>query len=201
MTPPLPLVVQIREILFATDFSAQSEHAFLAALSLAQHFGARLHLLHVVHRAPEEASARARLQAFAEERVAPVPFAVAVATGVPAAEIVHQAARDKVDLIVMGTHGRTGLAHVVLGSVAERVMRHAPCEVLTIRKPVSLPVTVAEPPPERATAPAPEARPAGRCLVCARPSLDLICDTCKARIRAEVVYRKLEEAKAARTDR
>ena len=197
----VPLVVHIREILFATDFSAQSEHAFLAALSLAQHFGARLHLLHVVHRPQEEAGARARLEAVGQEQVAPAPFTVAVPTGVPATEIVLHATREKVDLIVMGTHGRTGLAHAVCGSVAESVMRHAPCQVLTIREPVELPVTVPEPPPASAAAPARNGRRAGRCLVCALASEDLICDSCKARIRAEVVHRKLEEAKAARTDR
>ena len=58
-----------------------------------------------------------------------------VAEGIPAEEILR-AARDKdVDLIVMGTHGRTGLAHVFMGSIAEKVVRRAPCPVLTVRHP------------------------------------------------------------------
>jgi nucleotide-binding universal stress UspA family protein len=193
-----PLVVHIREILFATDFSPQSHSAFLAAFSLAHQFGARLHLLHVVRRPQERAGTRARLEAFAADQVAPSPFIVAVPVGGPASEIVKHAAREKVDLIVMGTHGRTGLAHAAKGSVAESVMRHAPCQVLTIRKQVEVPVMLHEPHPETATGSAPVAPTARRCLVCALDSQDLICELCVARIRAEA-YRKLEEAKAART--
>jgi nucleotide-binding universal stress UspA family protein len=53
----------------------------------------------------------------------------------PAKAITETAAREKFDLIVMGTHGRSGLAHLALGSVAERVVRHAPCPVLTVPRP------------------------------------------------------------------
>ena len=192
-----PMAVHIREILFATDFSSHSDHAFRAALALAQHFGARLHLFHVVHRPQEQEAARARLKAFAEKRVAAGGFTVTIAVGGPAPEIVKYADREKVDLLVLGTHGRTGLAHVLLGSVAESVVRHAPCLVLTIRRVVEVPVEVPEPPPERPEEPPVQVAPA-RCLVCARPSEDLICDTCKARIQAEAIYRKLQDEKAGR---
>jgi nucleotide-binding universal stress UspA family protein len=63
----------------------------------------------------------------------PVPMDVQVVTGRPAEEIVRIACKQRVDLIVMGTHGRTGLRHLVLGSVAEEVTRQAPCPVFTVR--------------------------------------------------------------------
>jgi nucleotide-binding universal stress UspA family protein len=80
-----PAAFHVREMLFATDFSPHSDHAFDAALALARLFGARLHLLHVVHHPHEEEAARARLGAFAAERAAGVASAVAVATGAAAA--------------------------------------------------------------------------------------------------------------------
>jgi nucleotide-binding universal stress UspA family protein len=67
-----PMAVHIRQILFASDFSPHADHAFDAALALAQHFGARLHLVHVVHHPQEQEAARAHLEAFARERVAGV---------------------------------------------------------------------------------------------------------------------------------
>lgn len=190
--------VHIRQILFASDFSPHSDHAFHAALALAQHFGARLHLLHVVHHPHEQEAARAHLEAFAQERVSGVEWSVAVATGHAAAQIVAHAEREKVDLIVAGTHGRTGLAHVVMGSVAEAVMRHAPCLVLTIRRKAELPLEAAEP---AATGLQPHTTPSGRadrCLICARPSEDLVCDACKSRIRAEAIYLRSQDDKAVR---
>lgn len=196
MTAPTP--VDIRQILFATDFSAHSEHAFRAALALAQHFGARLRLIHVVHRPQEQEAARARLQAFAEERLGAEPFTVAVAVGTAAPEIVRYADREKADLIVMGTHGRTGLAHVLLGSVAETVVRHASCQVLTIRRPAEVALKAPAPSPESLEEPSAPPGPAYRCLVCVQPAEDLICETCKGRIRAEVLHRKLEDEKAGR---
>ncbi len=193
-----PTAFHIRQILFASDFSPHSDHAFDAALALAQHFGARLHLFHVVDHPQEQEAARAHLNAFAHERVAAAEFTVATATGSPASQIVKHAEREKVDLIVMGTHGRTGLAHVVLGSVAETVVRHAPCLVLTIRRAVELPVEVSGPPPEGPKVPSTQAGRAGRCLICALPSEELVCDTCKTRIQAEARYRKQQEEKAGR---
>jgi len=190
--------IHIREILFASDFSPHSDHAFDAALTLAQHFGARLHLLHVVHHPHEQEAARARFDAFAEERVAGVEFTLAIARGSPASQIVKHAEREKVDLIVMGTHGRTGLAHVARGSVAESVVRHAPCLVLTIRRAAELRVEVGEPSAEEPRVPSTPAGRAGRCLVCALLSEELICDPCKTRIRAEAIYLRQKEEKAGR---
>jgi universal stress protein A len=190
--------VHVRQILFAADFSPCSGHAFYAALALAQHFEARLRLLHVVHHSRDEAAARAHLEAFARELAGAVESSVAIATGSPAAEIVKHAEREKVDLIVMGTHGRTGLSHVVRGSVAEAVMRHAPCLVLTIRRQAELPLEALEAPPSGAPAVRPHAARPGHCVVCAQPSPELVCDLCKARIRAEAFYHLQQEEKAGR---
>jgi nucleotide-binding universal stress UspA family protein len=184
--------VAIANILVATDFSPYSEQAIRAAAALARHFGAALHMLHVVHHADERPAALDRLAGVAEGEAGGVPFTATVAVGRPAPEIVGYAAREQMDLIVVGTHGRTGLAHVVMGSVAEAVVRTAPCQVLTIRlRPA-------------AAAPAmPVAAPAAvagesHCLVCALPSRDRICEACAARIRGEALERLLEDEKAGR---
>jgi hypothetical protein len=89
----------------------------------------------------------------------------------------------------MGTHGRTGFSHVLLGSVAEAVVRGAPCPVLTV-----------PPVPLSASAPAPVPSPSlGRCIVCAQLSPELICANCRARIRGEALERKWNEERAGRT--
>ena len=195
----VPKAFRIHQILVAADFTPYSDHALDAALALAEHFGARLHLLHVVHHAHEQDPARARLDAFARERVAGLALSMAVATGSPAAEIVAYAEREKVDLIVMGTHGRTRpLTHLGRGRVAEAVMRHAPCQVLTIGRTAELPLEAEAPVAERPQAPDARAGGTGRCLVCALPSDQLVCDTCKARIQAEAFYRLQREERAGR---
>lgn len=187
-----PDAVAIRNILSATDFSPCSDQAVRAALALARHFGARLHLLHVVARAAEREAALDRLGAFAEAHVEGVPFTAAVAAGRAAPEIIRHAEQEQVDLIVVGTHGRTGLAHVVMGSVAEAVVRAAPCQVLTIRLREEAGETAA--PPAQVAAAAVQ----HRCLVCAHPSDDRICENCAARIRGEALERMLEDEKAGR---
>ena len=188
-----PDAAAIRSILVATDFSPCSDQAVRAALALARHFGARLHLLHVVPREAQREAALDQLGAFAEAHVEGVPFTAAVAAGRPAPEIVQHAERERVDLIVVGTHGRTGLAHVVIGSVAEAVVRAAPCQVLTIRLREETGETAAQP-AQAAVAAAVERH----CLVCARPSDDRICEACTARIRGEALERMLDDEKAGR---
>jgi universal stress protein A len=186
-----PDAFAIRNILVATDFSPYSEQAVRGALALARHFGATLHLLHVVHRAAERAAALDRLGDYAEGQADGVQFTASVAVGRPEQEIVQYAAREQMDLIVIGTHGRTGLAHVVMGSVAEAVVRTAPCQVLTIR----LQPPTGEPAVHPAEAPAVAE---SHCLVCALPSEDRICEACAARIRGEALERLLEDEKAGR---
>ena len=176
---------EVRQILLATDFSDASEHAAAVAREYARAFGARLHVLHVAWAGDEQAG---RLLRGMQEDFAPeVAVTTAIEFGNPAARIVDYARRHGVDLIVVGTHGRTGVSRALLGSVAERVVRTAPCPVLAV--PQAAPVAAG---PE---APAPELR---RCLVCASPSDDLICAACRARIRGEALERKQREERAGR---
>jgi K+-sensing histidine kinase KdpD len=100
--------------------------------------------------------------------------------------IVKYAERERIDLIVLGTHGRSGLRRALMGSVAEAVLRTAPCQVLTIGPKV--PVTEAPVAPPIVVAVSHR-----HCLVCARPSLQSICDTCKAQIQGEALERKRKE--------
>jgi nucleotide-binding universal stress UspA family protein len=142
-------------ILVPVDFSPPSDRAVRYATTLANKFGARVSLLHVVEdpfvtgawqaeafiaNVPELLTelmmgARTHLGEMKEE-LATHGFIVdtAVITGPPARAIVDHAAAGHFDLIVMGTHGRTGLSHALLGSVAERVVQKAACPVLTVRE-------------------------------------------------------------------
>ena len=117
-----------------------------------------------------------------------IPVVIASAPGDPAEEIVRYATAHDIDLIVLGTHGRTGLSRVLLGSVAERVIRTAPCPVLAVPGRSG---------PRVVPAPAPSEF-LSRCLVCARPSPDLICEPCRARIRGEALERKHREERGGR---
>jgi universal stress protein A len=137
--------MDIRRILVPTDFSAHANWAVTAAFELAQTFGADLSLLHVIE-VPvyaievalpladlEQNARRALALLLPEAAAAGVAVTRLVDMGVPFQKILETARAEQVDLIVMSTHGRTGLGHLVLGSVAERVVRLAPCPVLTIR--------------------------------------------------------------------
>jgi universal stress protein A len=144
---------RIKRMLVPTDFSPTSDIAFSYALDLASREGSALHLVHVVDDAMFAAAypdgfytelpgvrtqvigeARARLAELeARCRIAAVPVTSEVVVGRPAPGIAEEAKARGTDLIVMGTHGRSGFAHLMLGSVAERVLRMAPCPVLTVR--------------------------------------------------------------------
>ncbi len=142
---------QIRRILHPTDFSERSEAAWQYAELLANRFEAELLLLHVLQEpvavlpesslaVPPPAINLPDLMEAAEEGLERFTVAAparigerTIRNGPAAEEIVHYAKDAGADLIVLGTHGRTGLAHVLLGSVAERVVRKAPCAVLTVR--------------------------------------------------------------------
>jgi len=149
-------MTRITRILVPTDFSATADAALEYAWVLAEQFGASLELLHVlddpfvadgmaaeayISEAPalrsamlHDAQERLRHRAVPQERRA-TPVATEVLFGHGARTIAEYAAERGVDLIVMGTHGRTGFAHLLLGSVAERLVRTAPCPVLTVRHP------------------------------------------------------------------
>jgi glycine betaine transporter len=145
----------ISRILVPVDFSAYSERAVEYAISLAGRLGASLDVLHVVEdplatgvwggetAIPNLTELREELVEDAERRLVPycdaaerahVPVVATARLGLAAITIVEEAKSLGVDLIVMGTHGRTGVAHLLMGSVAERVLRHAPCPVLTVRE-------------------------------------------------------------------
>jgi universal stress protein A len=182
--------ISLREILAATDFSGHSHQAFEAALALAQHFGARLHVLHVISDPSKKEMAQAQLDALTEEQSDVIKIVRTVSVGHAASEIVKYAGREKIDLIVLGTHGRGGLARVLMGSVAETVVRTAPCQVLTIGPQAHVTEETAAP-VESAVVPA-----QGHCLVCAKQSEETICDTCKAHIQGEALERKRRDEQA-----
>lgn len=149
-------MITIKNILVATDFGEASDSALRYGRELAGRFGATLHVLNVVENfyvttfgaetyaavVPEmqreiEVAARKRLdeELIDSDRSGPPVKPVVMTSGSPAYAIVDYARENGVDLIVMGTHGRGALAHLLMGSVAERVVRIASCPVLTVRSP------------------------------------------------------------------
>lgn len=142
-------MIALKHILLPTDFSDASMNALRYARAFAENFQATIHLLHVIDlsfvaawegyapaivREDVERHARQRLeQLLADAPVLPVQRTVV--DGAPFVEIVRYARARNIDLIVMGTHGRGPVAHMLLGSVAEKVVRKAPCPVLTVRHP------------------------------------------------------------------
>jgi nucleotide-binding universal stress UspA family protein len=148
-------MIKIDKILFPTDFSEHSEHALSYALSFAKEYGAKVHVLHVIEDVQYLANAymfdvpvmpsfadieQSRLKEMQEfiERVITDPtieIEKTIKRGRPFIEIIRTAREEDVDLIVIATHGRSGLEHVLFGSVAEKVVRKAPCPVLSIRRP------------------------------------------------------------------
>lgn len=178
----------IHEILLATDFSGSAEAAARTAAVLARNLGARLHL---VTASPDRASAELALKTIAHRLGPDLTPVTAVVEGRAAGAIVRYARQNGIDLVVMGTHGRTGFSHALLGSVTERVARTAPCPVVTVPPG---PVVLAEPETDVGREVEPRPQP---CLVCARPSDDQICEPCRARIRGEAIEHKRERERGA----
>jgi nucleotide-binding universal stress UspA family protein len=142
--------LDVRHMLVPVDFSENAEAAVQCAADLAQKFGAKLHLFHVMEPASFvndlqnvpftlsnkqlEATATTDLEALATRFIDPsVQVSWAVKHGKGYQEIVKTAKQLKSDMIVISTHGYTGLKHTIMGSTAERVVRHAPCPVLVLR--------------------------------------------------------------------
>ncbi len=145
-------MISMHKILFPTDLSDAAAEAQLYACSLAEQYDAELHILSVVQDvtlvSPDPtnpwvipASSLEEVTASVAEALEKIPdpawsagkkLVKSVRTGVPFLEIIRYAKELEIDLIVLGTHGRTGLVHVLLGSVAERVVRKSPCPVLTV---------------------------------------------------------------------
>ncbi|GAB4143495.1 MAG: universal stress protein [Planctomycetaceae bacterium] len=146
-------MIELKRILVPTDFSEHSANALKYGCALAEKFSSELHLLHVlqdlVAMVPEPGLAFPppgdyieELKTSAENALNKLPdpewsLSAEVVRdtrqGPPFLEIVRYAKEKDVDLIVMGTHGRSGLSHMLMGSVAEKVVRKAPCPVLTVR--------------------------------------------------------------------
>ncbi len=145
--------MRLKRILVPIDFSTHSLNALSHACGLAQQFGAELFLLHVIEpiqfitvsdvydeqRRRSDAELTRLGDALARQGV---KVHIRVEPGVPSHVIVQAAKNGGVDMISIGTHGRTGLAHMLIGSVAERVVRSATCPVLTVRHAVRWKSTV-----------------------------------------------------------
>ncbi len=127
-------MVTMETILFPTDGSACSKKALTYALSCATQYGARLVALHVIDKGREEEAQRLLREVVDTAVAAGLAVEPRIATGIPHEEILHTAQALPADVIIMGTHGRTGISHALVGSVTERVVRHAPCPVLTVRE-------------------------------------------------------------------
>jgi nucleotide-binding universal stress UspA family protein len=148
-------MIDLKRILVPTDFSKHSHNALTYGAAFAEKFGAELYLLHVVQNLavfiPDAVTVTPPITPPMEEMTAAVRAALdrlvrenklqhltvhtEVREGTPFYEIIQFARETDIDLIVMGTHGHTGLAHVLMGSVTEKVVRKASCPVLSVRHP------------------------------------------------------------------
>lgn len=142
-------MVQLKNILVATDFSDTSLPSLRYAAELARKFGSAIHLLYVIEdpvefltafggytpdRAAFEEFAKTGLDAWtANQDLAGVEVTKRFVHGKPSLSIILYAERHDIDMIVMGTHGRGFTSHLLMGSVAEQVVRHAKCPTLTIK--------------------------------------------------------------------
>jgi nucleotide-binding universal stress UspA family protein len=140
-------MIAMKKVLVPIDFAEASDAALIYARNLAKTFGADLHEMHVMENlflrpiANNPMAIEAGIASRLSERITPDDrqklHAVAVMrkSDTPSEEIVRYAGQEGIDLIVMGTHGRVKVAHLLMGSVAEKVVRTAPCPVLTVRHP------------------------------------------------------------------
>jgi nucleotide-binding universal stress UspA family protein len=140
-------MIAMKKVLVPIDFAEASDAALIYARNLAKTFGADLHVMHVMENlflrpmANNPMAIEAGIANRLAERITDDDrknlhaIAVMRKSDTPAEEIVRYAEEEKVDLIVMGTHGRVKVAHLLMGSVAEKVVRTAPCPVLTVRHP------------------------------------------------------------------
>ncbi|HVN22970.1 MAG TPA: universal stress protein [Syntrophorhabdales bacterium] len=141
-----------RNILVPLDFSDYTDEIMNIAVQIAVKFGSAIHLLHVIpnmdYFTPYEsflsAESLVNIQRDIErevgkdmeevaQKIKDIPVTKEIHTGVVSLEIIDYVRTEKIDLVVMGTHGRGGLEHILIGSVAEKVVRKSPCPVLTVR--------------------------------------------------------------------
>jgi nucleotide-binding universal stress UspA family protein len=140
-----------KKIVCPVDFSEFTNEIIEYGVSIAKKFDAELHLLHIIPNlnyftpyesflTPEnlvamERSIEREIEKDFEKTIKKIdmPVKKAIKTGVTFVEILDYIKTEKIDLVVMGTHGRSGFEHILLGSVAEKIIRRAPCPVLTVR--------------------------------------------------------------------
>ncbi|MFQ5715182.1 MAG: universal stress protein [Candidatus Scalinduaceae bacterium] len=144
-------MINLKKILCPIDHSDCSKEALKYAVSFAMKDEAKLYLLHVIdirsfdesldkmtRQMPDDETIKQLetklFECVPEEIRNDMQVEALVVQGIPFAEIISNAKKNKVDMIVMGTHGRTGLAHIMIGSVSEKVVRNAHCPVLTVRQ-------------------------------------------------------------------
>jgi nucleotide-binding universal stress UspA family protein len=147
--------MQIKSILFPTDFSEGSSQALQYAVDMTKKYGAKLYVVHVIYDIAKgtgwyvphvsmdqmykdiQEGAKKELEKFGVEGLAEVKdIERTVLTGVPHEEVMNFAKKNKIDLIIMGTHGRKGIDRILFGSTAAQIVRFAPCPVLTVRLPM-----------------------------------------------------------------
>jgi nucleotide-binding universal stress UspA family protein len=146
-------MVEIKKILYPTDFSDPSAYALTYAIEMAKKYDAELELLHVMLDETQmvsfylpqvtvkslandmEEGAKAKLEEFVQNTsgLSDIKYSCTMIKGIADEEIIKRAEENDVDLIVIGTHGRTGFEHVLFGSTAEKVVRRSPCPVLSVR--------------------------------------------------------------------
>jgi len=143
---------EFKSILFATDFSESSDYAFQYAYSLSKKYNARLLVVHIINEPVDlrgfyvphisfekleeeiEEGAQKMMEKFCRTHIRDYDnYETFIVPGIPYDEIIKKAAEHSADLIVLGTHGRTGLDHVLFGSTAEKVVRKSTVPVMTIR--------------------------------------------------------------------
>ena len=148
-------IMDIKSILFPTDFSEGSAQALQYAVDMSKRYGAKLYVIHVIYDIAKatgwyvphvsmdemykdiQEGAKKELERFGVEELSGVKNVERrVITGVPHEEIINFVSANKIDLVIMGTHGRKGIDKILFGSTAAQVVRHAPCPVLTVRLPV-----------------------------------------------------------------
>lgn len=146
--------MEIKKILFATDFSEGSSNAMPYAVDMAKRYGAKLYFAHVIYDVAKAAgwyvphtsidemykdmenAAKAELdKSFVEEMRGFKDIEHVILKGIPYEEISRFTEQNKIDLVVVGSHGRKGIDRMLFGSTAEQIVRHTPCPVLTVRLP------------------------------------------------------------------
>lgn len=146
--------MKVEKILFPTDFSEGSFHALPYAADLSKHYNAKLYILHIVydvfkatdshipHVSADELYreisdwAKKEIDSCCVEEIRGLSkVEKLIQQGIPHEEIINFAAKEKIDMIIMGTYGKKGIERFIFGSTAEKVVRNAPCPVMTVRVP------------------------------------------------------------------